>query len=227
MTVSKNLSDAINEFGESAFLGANYAVSKLLRETAKDKNLCAYIENNGSNVVFEREFVSAFGDGKKFNPDPSVTVPFVYSVLYLVDSGKSGFTLEAFLEKAYNTDDIDKSYTAFCSSVASALKNALANADTESVKTVPETARSEVQNPKFALNLPFGETEAYLRINLSGEDFTDVKNIIDSLRRDLDCGNASVLKSLYIGLSAIVKSRNLDTRCLVPVETELAKRKAV
>ncbi len=215
MIVGNNLEYYLQKLNSSNLINCTRAVSDVLRESALDADLLCFINLHAKNVSL-KEQLTLYAKTKKFSPDPRVSLPFIYSVLYLVDSGK--LSAEDLISSVYPGFDAFDSYPLFFGTLGTEIKSAIELADLKQPVL-------DIQNGE---DTPLDEFDAFLaKIEESDVDEKDKKNLSDfvvALQNSLDGDDDALTKSLYYGLLSVAKKSGISEETLSGIKSRLLEK---
>ena len=208
MTISETLNNAIKDLKESNLLNFERVLSTLLRESSKNAELCQYIEDNGEKVNMKKEMISYFNTGKFNSDNPQISIPFLYSLLYLLDMKK--ISPEDIVSHTFPKLEINTAYTLFASSISKAL---LANLEKVILSNLENADSASEKIDKDTLNA-FFYMKSYVRVCCDDETSERLTSFADYLFASLKTGNKDYIYGLYRKLENAVNIAGLDSACL-------------
>ena len=212
MTISEILNNAIADFKESNLLNFERVVSTLLRESSKNAELCQFIEDNGEKVNMKKEMIAYFNTGKFNSDNPQISIPFIYTLLYLLDMKK--ISPEDIIAHAFPKLEINTAYSLFASSLS---KTLIASFEKITLSDLnDEDSESENYN-QDTLNA-FFYMKSYVRVCCDDETSEKLTSFADYLYSSLKTGNRDYIYGLLRKLENAVNIAGIDSACLNPIK---------
>lgn len=207
MVINEGLSEAIDNFENSNLLSFARSLSLLLAETAKNKELCDYIAENGEKVNLKKELSDYFKSGTFKSDQPRVTLPFLFTVLYLLDMKK--LSIEDILQYAYPRTEIDAGYYLFVRSVSKTVYQCIDNVNNmfESADLAPDNDISETHKSFLYL-------KKYVSAFCDETTAAEIYAATDYLYSALKTKNSEYISGLYNKLENLISTADLDSACL-------------
>ncbi len=215
MNVGNNLEYYLLQLNSSNLISCSRAVADVLRESALDADLLCFINLHAKNVSL-KEQLTQYAKTKKFSPDPRVSLPFIYSLLYLVDSGK--LSAEDLISSLFPGLDAFDSYPRFFGTLGSDIKSAIEIADLKQPALDTQTAKETPDDEFDALRLKIDETDA------AEQDKKNLSDFVFALENSLNGNDDALTKSLYFGLLSVAKKCGLNEENLSGIKSRLLEK---
>lgn len=217
MLITDELSNALNKLEDVCLLNVSRSISDFLRESAADEELCSYVEAKAHDVFFRDELI-ALARTKKFPTEPQRNLPFVFALLYYLDTGK--LQPEDVITQVYPHMDVDDAATIFFSDLAKSLRFAIDIAVSESDGSESQTCESNNDEDVFELFISF--------INgLPKADFETYIHKTEEMKKAFDTDNISLMKSYYYALEDMLRNDNISVAILDGIKEAFADKGVV
>lgn len=215
MLIDKGLSEAIDNFENSNLLSFPRSLSLLLSETAKNSELCRYIAENGDKVNLKSELSDYFKSGIFRSEQPCVTIPFLFTTLYLLDLKK--LSIDDILLYTYPKMEMDASYYLFVRAVSKAIYDCIDNINNtiEHIESVPDDSTSESYKSFLYL-------KKYATAFCDEKTAYDINTAADYLYSSLKTKNSEYINGIFKKLENLVATANLDSACLIEIKNVIA-----
>lgn len=215
MNVGKNLNYYLTQLDASNLINCSRAVADVLRESVLDDELLRFIEIHAKNVSLKEQLI-AYAKTKKFPPDPRISLPFIYSLLYLVDS--SSLSAEDLVSSVYPNLDAFDSYPLFFGTLGTEIRSAIEKADTQTpisdTLTDEETSLDEFD----VLRAEIEESDA------SDSDKETLLSLLNGLENSLSGTDDAFTKSLYYGLVSLANKCGIDEEKLSGIKSRITEK---
>lgn len=123
MRISKRLGDALTAFGNSNIINRENSMRALLGAAANEAELMKFIDENADDADFKAELTALKKTGA-YNAESRISLPFIFSLLYLIDAKKLKINEIAAFAKPKS--DIVVAYKAFATLTRETIEKAIA-----------------------------------------------------------------------------------------------------
>lgn len=211
MNAGNELNYYLNELRNSNLLNSNRAISDVLRCSADIPELIAYIAFHAKSVSLKDQLCS-FSSRHSLPSDPRISLPFAYTLLHLMDTGK--FSAEDLVCSVFPHMDAFDAYPLFVTAIANAIESSVPLADSQQPVLGDDI---EEETPSD----PFDEFSAFVAENAPDDYKNTLAELSDNLRSYIEQNDVPLAKSIYFGLVGILPKAGLDLSALNNIKNEM------